>query len=62
MDTHVIQESFTPPTVFPNLINIPTPSLAEPRRLKMGVKLFKFSIVLLIFASITAVGLTIPFE
>ena len=48
----VIQEWFTPPTAFPNSINIPTPSLAEPRRLKIGLKLFKFSIVLAILVSI----------
>jgi len=37
---------FTPLIVFPISITISTPSFAEPRRPKMGLNLFKFSIML----------------
>ena len=41
------QGCFTSLTVFPISIPISTPSLAEPRRFKMGLNLSKFSIALL---------------
>jgi len=58
----VIQEWFTPPRAFPNSINISTPSLAEPRRLKMGLKLFNFSIVLAISMSIERESLSYAYN
>ena len=41
------QEWFTPLIVFPIWIPISTPSLADSRRFKMGLNLFRLSIVLL---------------
>ena len=51
MNISVIDEWFTSPIAFLNSINIPTQSPAEPRRLKIGLKLFKSSIVLAILVS-----------
>jgi len=51
MNMCVIDEWFTSPIAFLNSINIPTQSPAEPRRLKIGLKLFKSSIVLAILVS-----------